>query len=297
MNRKEFITSSLALGALSLLPFSITSCQSKPNYKLGYQLYSIRDEMAKDPVATLKKLRAMGYQDFEHYGFDESELTYYGFEPKEFKAILDDLDLSISSGHYPFANYYNASNNQLLAYVDKCIEGALVMNSKYIVWPWLAPENRNIEDYKILSDKLNSIGERVTKSGLGFAYHNHGYEFKDHNGLNGFDIITSATDAEHVKLQLDMYWIMHEGISTPKQLIDKHPGKFVMWHIKDMHKVSRDYTELGNGSIDYTKVLPDPEKSGLQYLYIEQGGNFTVNSTQSASDSAKYFKSHLGHLL
>lgn len=297
MNRKEFITSSLALGALSLLPFSITSCQSKPNYKLGYQLYSIRDEMAKDPVATLKKLRAMGYQDFEHYGFDESELTYYGFEPKEFKAILDDLGLSISSGHYPFANYFNTSKDQLLAYVDKCIEGALGMNSKYIVWPWLAPENRNIEDYKKLSDELNSIGERVTNSGLGFAYHNHGYEFKDHNGLNGFDIITSATDSEHVKLQLDMYWIMHEGISTPKHLIDEHPGRFVMWHIKDMHNVSRDYTELGNGSIDYTKVLPDPEKSGLQYLYIEQGGNFTVNSTQSASDSAKYFKSHLGHLL
>lgn len=297
MNRKEFIASSLALGALSLLPYSITSCQSKLNYKLGYQLYSIRDEMAKDPVATLKKLKAMGYQDFEHYGFDENKHTYYGFEPKEFKAILDDLYLSISSGHYPFANYFNASNDQLLEYVDKCIEGALVMNSKYIVWPWLAPENRNIEDYKKLSDKLNRIGERVTNSGLGFAYHNHGYEFKDHNGLNGFDIITSTTDAERVKLELDMYWIMHEGISTPKQLIDEHPGRFVMWHIKDMHKVSRDYTELGNGSIDYTKELPDPEKSGLQYLFIEQGGNFTVNSTQSASDSAKYFKSHLGHLL
>jgi len=297
MNRKEFITSSLALGALSLLPFSLSSCQSNSRFKLGYQLYSIRDEMAKDPISTLKKLKAMGYQDFEHYGFDEKELTYYGYKTQAFKAILDDLDLNISSGHYPFANFFNASEDQLLEYVDKCIEGALLMQSKYIVWPWLAPENRNIEDYKKLSDKLNIIGEQVTKSGLGFAYHNHGYEFKNDNGKNGFDIITNTTGAELVKLQLDMYWIMHEGVSTPKQLIEKHPGRFVMWHIKDMQKVSRDYTELGNGSIDYTKELPDPEISGLQYFYIEQGGNFTVNSTTSASESAKYFKARLQHLL
>lgn len=297
MNRKEFITSSLALGALSLLPISISSCQSKSRYKLGYQLYSIRDEMAKDPVETLKRLKTMGYQDFEHYGFDPKELTYYGFETKEFKSIIDDLSLSISSGHYPFANYFMDSDDVLLGYVNKCIEGALNMNSQYIVWPWLAPENRNIEDYKKLSHKLNLIGERVTNSGLGFAYHNQGYEFKDFNGENGFNIIANETDSNLVKLQLDMYWIMHEGISTPKQLIDKHPGRFAMWHIKDMHKVSLDYTELGNGSIDYTKELPDPDKSGLQYFYIEQGGNFAINSTRSASDSAKYFKENLQHLL
>ncbi|NRB83080.1 MAG: TIM barrel protein [Winogradskyella sp.] len=297
MNRKEFITSSLALGAYSLLPFSLSSCKSNSRFKLGYQLYSIRDEMAKDPISTLKKLKAMGYQDFEHYGYDEKKLTYYGFKTKAFKAILNDLNLNISSGHYPFANYFNASDETLLKYVDKTIEGALLMQSKYIVWPWLAPENRNIEDYKKLSDKLNIIGERVTNSGLGFAYHNHGYEFKNDNGKNGFDIITNTTDSKLVKLQLDMYWIMHEGFSTPKQLIENHPGRFVMWHIKDMHKVSRDYTELGNGSIDYIKELPDPKKSGLAYFYIEQGGNFTVNSTKSASDSAKYFKAHLEHLL
>ena len=90
-----------------------------------------------------------------------------------------------------------------------------------------------------------------------------------------------------------MYWVMHSSNFTPKELVDAQPGRYVLWHIKDMDKISRDYTELGNGSIDYLVHLPDPQKSGLEYFYIEQGGNFTVNSMESARTSAEYFKEHL----
>jgi sugar phosphate isomerase/epimerase len=90
-----------------------------------------------------------------------------------------------------------------------------------------------------------------------------------------------------------MYWLMHSSNRTPKELIAAQPGRYVMWHIKDMHKTSRDYTELGNGSIDYTELLPDPTTSGLEYYYLEQGGNYAVNSLVSAARSAEYFKEHL----
>jgi sugar phosphate isomerase/epimerase len=148
-----------------------------------------------------------------------------------------------------------------------------------------------------MSHKLNKIGEQVTKAGLGFAYHNHGFEFEDHDGANGFDILMSETDPSLVKLQIDMYWVMHSSSYTPEELIIKQPGRYVMWHIKDMDKVSRDYSELGNGSIDYLKLLPDPGISGLEYYFIEQGGNYAVNSMQSASASAAYFKKHLQKFL
>ncbi|NND11819.1 MAG: TIM barrel protein [Flavobacteriaceae bacterium] len=297
MNRRNFLKSSGALGALSCLPFSCMTMESSSTFKLGYQLYSIRDEMAKDPIATLKALKRMGFEDFEHYGFDASKGTYYGHDATEFKSILDDLGLSISSGHYPFAELFNSPEGEVKRYVDSCIKGAMAMNSNYIVWPWLAPDNRNLEGYKKLSQLLNVIGEQITNAGLGFAYHNHGYEFEDHQGNNGYRIITKGTDHDLVKLQLDMYWIMHEGLSTPNTIINEYPGRFVMWHIKDMHKTSRDYTELGNGSIDYTTIMPDPGISGLEYFYIEQGGNYTVNSMQSAKDSAKYFKENLQNRL
>jgi len=86
---------------------------------------------------------------------------------------------------------------------------------------------------------------------------------------------------------------MHSSNFTPKDLVKKHPKRIVMWHIKDMDKVSRDYTELGNGSIDYVEHLPDPVESGLEFYFIEQGGNYAHNSTKSAADSASYFKENL----
>ncbi|MEL6592192.1 MAG: sugar phosphate isomerase/epimerase, partial [Bacteroidota bacterium] len=123
------------------------------------------------------------------------------------------------------------------------------------------------------------------------------FEFEDHDGQNGYDLIISETDAALVKLQMDLYWVMHSSKETPKEIIARQPGRVVMWHIKDMDKETRDYTELGNGSINYHEILPDPDVSGLEYYYIEQGGNFAVNSLESASTSARYFKAELQQYL
>ena len=253
--------------------------------------------MAKDPIGTLNELKAMGYEDFEAYGYDDVNNSYYGYEASEFKKIIDDLGVTVTSGHYGFAPYLEKSDDQLRRYTDKCIAAAKILNSNYITWPWIAPEQRTIDNFKLMGAKLNRIGAQVTKAGLGFAYHNHGFEFEDHNGENGFDIIIAETDASFVKLQIDMYWVMHSSKYTPAELISKQPGRYVMWHIKDMDKISRDYTELGNGSIDYLTLLPDPLESGLEHYYIEQGGNYATNSTQSARDSADYLKNHLQQFL
>jgi len=297
MNRRNFIQLSSVAAAATLLPISCISTDASKKYKLGYQLYSIRDLMDVDPVNTLKSLKAMGYQDFETYGLDTSNLGYYGYKASDFKNILDDLELSVSSGHYGFSDYLEKTDDELLRYVDFCIEGAKALGARYITWPWMDHKYRNMEGFYLLTKKLNRIGERVTNAGLGFAYHNHGYEFEDHNGTHGFEAILKETDPELVKFQMDMYWVMHENRSTPKEMVAAQPGRYVMWHIKDMHRVSRDYTELGNGSIDYPTLLPDPKTSGLEYYYIEQGGNFSVNSEESARTSAKYFKAELQRYL
>ncbi|WP_343065457.1 sugar phosphate isomerase/epimerase [Arenibacter arenosicollis] len=293
MHRRNFIGKTSTLGALALMPLSSFSLWERPKYKMGYQLFSVRTNMAKDPVATIKALKKMGYEDFEFYGFDADKDLIYGFSPLELKNILDDLQLSITSGHYGFSSYLEKSDDELKRYVDKCISAAKTLDSKYITWPYIAPEQRNLDNFKLMSRKLNLIGEQVNSAGLGFAYHNHGYEFEDYGGQNGFDIIINETDASLVKLQMDMYWVMHSSKFTPKELIKKQPGRYVMWHIKDMDKVSRDYSELGNGSIDYKEILPDPEESGLEFYYLEQGGNFKTNPMKSAADSAKYFKTNL----
>lgn len=297
MNRRNFVKTTGLAGAAAILPISLFSCSEQPKFKMGYQLFSIRDEMAVDPIKTLKALKAMGYQDFEIYGFDENAGTYYGHKSAEFKNILDDMELSVTSGHYGFSPYLEKPEDDLKRYVDQCIEGAKQLDSKYITWPWIAPEQRTIDNFKLMSKRLNLIGEQVTAAGLGFAYHNHGFEFEDHDGETGFDVIIRDTDPDLVKLQMDMYWVMHSSNYTPKELITAQAGRYVMWHIKDMDKVSRDYTELGNGSINYLEILPDPDESGLDFYYIEQGGNYAVSSMKSAAESAEYFKKNLQKFL
>jgi len=296
MNRRNFMKTG-AMSGLALVNTSKCRSMDIRKYKLGYQLFSIRDRMDKDAIDTLKRLRAVGYEDFEIYGYDASLNRIYGHSPKAFKGILDDLGLTVSSGHYGFSEYLEKSDELLTQFVDKCIIAAKALHSPYITWPWLDPAYRTMEYYKLMTGKLNQIGEQVNKAGLGFAYHNHGFEFEKHNGVSGYDIIVEETDPSLVKIQLDMYWVMHTSDTTPKEIVESQPGRVVMWHIKDMDKMTKDYTELGNGSIDYTKELPDPKRSGLEYFYIEQGGNYAVNSMQSAIDSAMYFKEKLGHKL
>ncbi|MEP6737159.1 MAG: sugar phosphate isomerase/epimerase [Chryseolinea sp.] len=292
ISRRDFIINSTIMSAAA---FSIpgTRVAKVRKYKMGLQLFTIRDAMAKDVPGTLKIVSSLGYQDTEIYGYNGEQGTYYGLKAADFKKLLEDNGLTATSGHYDFAALFDKPEDELKRYVDQCIQGAQAIGSRYITWPWLDPESRTIEKFKVLTGKLNLIGDQVNKSGLGFAYHNHNFEFIDHNGENGYDIVMRETDPKLVKLQIDLYWVAHSSKLTAIELFNKQPGRFVMWHIKDMDKVSRDYTEMGNGSIDYKPILPYAEKSGLQYYFIEQGGNFAKNSIQSITDSAAYFKKNL----
>jgi sugar phosphate isomerase/epimerase len=297
ITRRDFLLQTSALVSASLISLPVIAHDKTSKYKMGLQLYSIRDALASDLSATLKTVAALGYQDLETYGYGADENKYYGLKAADFKHLLDDLQLTTSSGHYDLFRFLNKSEDELKRYVDQCIEGALALNQRYITWPWLDNDSRSIEKFKLLAQRLNAVGEQVTKAGLGFAYHNHNFEFVDHNGENGYDILLRETDASLVKLQVDLYWLMNASSLTAAELFNKQPGRFVMWHIKDMDKNTRDYTELGNGSIDYTVILPEASKAGLQYYFIEQGGNFATNSMQSIKDSAVYFKKNLERYL
>ena len=260
---------------------------------MGLQLFTVRAAMASDVTGTLKKIAALGYEDLETYGFNPDEGKYYGLKATAFKQLLDDNQLTTSSGHYDLFRFLETPADALKRYVDQCVEGAHAIGQRYITWPWLAPESRTLEKFKLLAEKLNVVGEQVTKAGLGFAYHNHDFEFIDHDGENGYNIIMRDTDPSLVKLQIDLYWVMHSSKLSPGELFSKQPGRFVMWHIKDMDKVSRDYTELGNGSIDYKVILPEASRAGMQLYFLEQGGNFAKDPIQSITDSALFFKKNL----
>ena len=297
VSRRKFLKDTAIISTIAPLAMSSAFRTEQEQFKLGYQLYSIRDFMEKDPLGTLKKLKSFGYSDFETYGLDAEKLSYYGYTAQEFKSILDDLGLSTSSGHYGFPDYLTESVDKLKYYTDRCIAGAKALDQDFITWPWLPPEYRDKESYKKLISMLNIIGSQVKNAGLSFAYHNHGFDLEDlGDGEIGYEMIRKETDPSLVKLQLDMYWAVYAGLD-PVEMIAKEPDRYVMWHIKDMDKKTRDYSELGNGSIDYARILANASRSGLKYYFIEQGGNYAKNSMKSAETSAIFFQKNLKQLL
>jgi sugar phosphate isomerase/epimerase len=293
MSRRNFVLQSTAVMAASRIGIAGHTNPATAKFKMGLQLYSVREPLAKDLAGSIRKIAAVGYEDSETNGYDPAQRKYYGMSAADFKQLLADHGMITTSGHYDFNQYVDKPSEGLMRYVDQCIEGAHALGQRYITWPWLDPAFRSLENFRLLTGKLNAIGERVNKAGLAFAYHNHDFEFIDHAGENGYDIIMRETDASLVKLQMDLYWVMHSSKLSPVELINKQPGRFVMWHIKDMDKVSRDYSEIGNGSIDFTVILPAASRAGLQYYYIEQGSNFAKDPIQSVTDSAIYFKKNL----
>ncbi len=290
-DRRTFMKQTGVLASAAFL--GLASFRAKAKYKMGLQLYTIRDPLSKDVKGTLKKVASLGYENLETYGFDAAQKKYYGYDAKEFLQILSDHNLTTTSGHYDLNSFLAKPQDDLNRYVDQCIEGAHALKQNYITWPWLNPESRTIEKFKLVAEKLNRIGERLKNTNISLAYHNHDFEFIDQNGAIGYDVILNETDPALVKLQLDIYWSVHSSKLSPHELFSKQPGRFVMWHVKDMDKKTRDYTELGNGSIDYKPIMPDASLSGLENYFIEQGGNFAKDPMQSIADSASFMKQHL----
>jgi sugar phosphate isomerase/epimerase len=286
IGRRTFMKRAGALASAAVL----YPPQPKPRYKLGLQLFTVRAAMARDVDGTLKRISGIGYEELETYGFDPERIQYYGLPAKVFAEKLRENNLTTPSGHYDLNRYASTSVDDLKRYVDRCIEGARVLGHEYITWPFIDEGFRTIDNFKTVAERLNIAGTQIKKAGLQLAYHNHDFEFVEQNGKIGYDIILGETDAALVKLQIDLYWIAHGSKLTPHDWFTRQPGRYVMWHVKDMHKVSRDYTELGNGSIDFTRIWPDAKLAGLKHFFVEQGGNFTYDPFRSITDSAEYVK-------
>jgi sugar phosphate isomerase/epimerase len=259
-------------------------------YKLGLQLFTLRAALSADVLGTLKRVAGLGYEEVETYGFDPEALRYYGLPARELAGRLRDHNLKAPSGHYDLNRFVSSSVDDLTRYVARCIEGAQALGQTYITWPLLDADSRTIDKFKLAAERLNLAGAQVKQAGLQLAYHNHDFEFVEQDGQIGYDIILKETDAALVKLQMDLYWIAHGSKLSPHDWFERQPGRFVMWHVKDMHRTSRDYTEVGNGSIDFTRIWPDAALAGLKHFFVEQGGNFTHDPFRSVADSAEYVK-------
>lgn len=319
-SRRKFIKQAgLGLSAAFLSPY-ISSCQggksgNSPFHNIGIQLYSIRDLVNEDPIATLSTVAKIGYKHVETFGVDASSGTYWNLPIADLKKVLNDNNLQTHSGHYDIAQYLNRHVTEQ-ENIEKYLEIAHQLGQSYVIAPITPMDDLNNlqpEDYQYAADQLNKFGEMAKKAGIKVGYHNHFWEFRQFaNGTKGLDILIAFTEPDLVDFELDLFWTEKAGIS-PQSYFEKYPGRFPLWHLKDMDKQYPNsvvgerydkadfadimeevrYTEVGTGTIDFTRIADYADKSGLKHALVEQDDIYIPNKFESIKKSHDYVKKHL----
>jgi len=286
--RRKFITqTSLAAAGTLLLSEALFA---KPAYKVGLQLYSLRDQIGNDIKGVIAKAAQAGYQELETFGYDPTR-GFFGLKPAAFKQTLAANGMTTPSGHYGIDSYLGTGNDEVLkVYIDV----AKTCGQQYLTIPSLSGElTKTVDACKHLAEMMNKAGEMCKKSGLKVAYHNHNFEFRQIDNTTLYDILLKETDKNLVSFEMDIYWVVRAG-QDPIKLIDQHPGRFHMWHIKDMDKNKPELnTEIGNGSIDFKQIFTKAKKAGLQHIFMEQENFTNIDPYKSIAQSANYIKTQL----
>ena len=287
-HRRDFVKQVSALAAIACVQPQLLLA-APVAYKAGIQLYSLRDYLAQDPKSVLAKVAKAGYQEVETYGYSP-ENHYWGLKPTEFKAVLAANGLTTPSGHYDLGAYLREGNE---AQLDTTIAAAKACGQQYVIIPYLDEKLRATPaDFKALAAKFNKAGARCKSAGLRLGYHNHDFEFKSVEGTMLYDVLLKETDPSLVDFEMDIYWVVRAG-QDPIKLMQVHPRRFPLWHIKDMDKAKPDLnTEIGSGSIDYRKIMAYASTAGLKHAIMEQE-NFAMDAYQSIAQSAAYMRKNL----
>lgn len=243
----------------------------------GIQLYSVKEEMAKNAKATMKTLAGYGYTQFE--GYDGGKGVLWGMNPQEFKSYTGDLGVKVVASH---ANVFEDLDAQAAAAKEAGLE--------YLICPYIGAQE-SVDEYRAMADKFNKVGETLKSHGLKFAYHNHDYTFKMMDGVLPQDILMENTDPSLVDYEMDMYWVHVAGIN-PAEYLAKYPGRFKLSHIKDAAATGDNPHErgvlLGTGEIPYAELIRQSQEDGMEYFIIEQERFEGTTPLEAAEKNANY---------
>ncbi len=282
LNRRLLIknTAALALGSM-LLPeaFSSVNQSAKPR-KLGIQLFTFFTTIDADVDGTLQKIAAAGYSEIES-AFSRKG-GFYGMSAKEFSAKLNSLGLTWKSHHVigaPFKMPANAklptdANGNPIAIppmknlrdnYQEIVTELAEAGVPYIVCA--STPVSTVEEIKASTEVLQKTGDAAKKAGIQFAYHNHEAEFKSVDAIVPYDYFLSQISKDHLKMELDLAWAIKAGID-PVALFKKHPGRFPLWHVKDIDNDGK-VQPVGNGTIDFKPIFKAASIAGLKHFFVE----------------------------
>ena len=238
----------------------------------GLALYTVRDDMGVDARATLQAVADAGYKYIETAGYADGK--FYNMSPKEFKDFVKKIGLKPVSAHQGSVTLDNA---------DAMIADVKAAGFAYFVVP-VPPMGLFKFDQETqtlgmtggaanLADILTTLGKKCKAAGLKLLYHNHDFEFKkDRDGIVTIDYLLENTDPKYVNFQMDLYWVTKAG-ADPIAYFEKYPGRFKIWHVKDMDDQGR-FAPVGKGHIDFAQILANEKLSGMKYYMVEQDRTF-----------------------
>jgi sugar phosphate isomerase/epimerase len=258
LSRRNFILSTAAFVSCSALRGSAAAEQTP----IGVQLYTVRDQIAKDLPGTLAAIRKIGYDEVETYW------DVYNHPAPELKRIIHDHGLKVHSGHF---NYDG---------LDSKLDYAAELGVSYVICPMLPKDLWTSADgFTKAAHQLNLWGERVKKMGLQFGFHNHNYEFRPFGDRTGFDILMQRTDSDLVCLEMDCYWMTQAG-RDPVEMMNKLGSRVKLLHLKDrkpgfppsheMNAAAEHFAPVGRGNINWNAIISTAKSHGINRFYAEQ---------------------------
>lgn len=290
MNSRRLFLKQSALFAASVAV--MPSLASIPINKkaVGLQLWTVKDIIEKDLSNVISKIAQIGYREVETFGYSKKD-GFWGLDAKGFAELLKKNGLKSSSGHFDLDSYLQGKKTDQL---QEYINAANILKSEYITIPSL-PYNltKTADGYKKIAEKLNEAALSCKSAGLKLAYHNHDSEFKKFGETTGYEILLNETDKKLVDFELDLYWATRAGQNIIKIFKD-HPGRFKLWHVKDMDKNNKDLNaEVGTGSIDFKSIFAAAKLAGVKHYIVEHESNYKPNILGSIESSFNYIKNDL----
>lgn len=271
-------SNTLKLVTLCIAIFTTVNALAQDQFG-GLALYTVRDAMGVDAKATLKTVAKTGYKNVEAAGYKDGK--YYNMSPEDFKNYLGELNLTPVSTHQSDINIDDA---------DVMFADAKAAGFEYFVVP--IPPMGLFKYYQEtqsmgmtggaenLATILTTLGKKCEKAGLKLLYHNHDFEFmEDKDGVVVIDYLLEHLDPKYVNFQMDLYWVTKAG-ADPVAYFNKYPGRFKLWHVKDMDDQGR-FAPVGNGTIDFGRILENKELSGMQYYFVEQDRTFDMKPLEA----------------
>lgn len=253
IDRRQWLAGGAALAtALAAAPVMARGTPKRP---IGLQLYTVRELFAPDPIGTLEKVAAIGYREVEYGGGGYDKMDHAAL-----RKAMDRLDLVSPSIHVGY--------DAMAADLGAVVRMAKTLGADTVVLPWLTPEMRDPQVFKRAIGDFNRWAGQFKEAGLGFAYHNHDFEFTvKAEGRSLFDMLVADADPALVGIELDLFWAIAAG-EDPKALIARLPGRIYAYHVKD-RTADGKMASVGAGTIDFADIFTLNAQAGVKHLYVE----------------------------